>query len=240
MTRTCLRRLGLIAAAIVVSGCVNLRPELQRGPTREDLAATRGAMYTGPVNGSIRDYYDYTDQLAAWHQARADQFHAAQALNSELAFVGAVVGVVGAATGHIQSAKNAAAAAGGATLISDRYQIAVQAINYERAAKAFLCMRDRLAAAEATSAKIATPLATSHPEVDARLGMTMRDKVLEVLDKLAAEQRKVKIAEPDIEKIKAALGMSADQGNINAFVRKMATPAIDELLKNIATCAAQF
>lgn len=233
----------VLATASLISGCFNLRPELVKPPTKEELEKAGSAMYTGPVNGSIAEYKTYTDHLAAWHQKKAQELYGAEALGSETSFLATVTSVVSAATGHLQAAKSAAVIAGGGALISDRYKITVQAGNYDKASKSFLCMRDRLAAADAVQNLSSQTLRTTHPEVEIRLPDTMRAKVGEVLDRLATAQRQISIVTPDIENIKKALSQTPTTAAVSSFRvggASLDTTPIDELLKNIAACAAQF
>jgi len=234
--------LGVVTAWLI-AGCFNLRPELLKQPTQQDLIDAGSAMYTGPSNGSISEYKTYTDQLAAWHRARAREFYASEAIVSEAGFLATVTSVVAAATGHLQAAKSAAVIAGGGALISDRYKITVQAGNYDKASKSFLCMRDRLADAYAVQALAQQPLQTTHPDVARRLSETVRSKVVEVLERLDTAQRQISIVTPDIESIKKALSQTPNTPAVVALMNggsTLDTTPIDELLKNIATCAAQF
>lgn len=230
---------GILAAGITVlcvlaTGCANLRPDIHHQPMKEELVAAGAAQYTGPDNGTLGAYYVYTDQLAAWHQGRADGLFAGNALLSELGFIGVVAGVAAAAAEHTTAARNAAIVAGGSTLIADRYSIKVQGANYEKAADAFICMRDKIGAAitEVSGGDIRAS------SLDVRLPNIVKDNVLAVLRKLRKAQRDIVIAAPDVQKIKEALGLKP-AGTVKA-AGAAATPNIDELEKNLITCAATF
>ncbi len=228
--------IGSFAAAMLLSGCANLRPDIHKEPTRSELQQAGSAMYTGPDNGSLVEYHRYADELAAWHQKKADELFTENALLSELGFVGTVVAVLAGATEHLRVARRAAVVAGGSGLVAERYSVKVQAGNYERAADAFLCIRDQLAAAKTDEDQTThKDVRRSHP--DLHLSAIVRDSVLDVLRKLRKAQRDITIAAPDIQKIKDALGI----GSVGSKdVNPPSTPNIDDLAKNLAACAATF
>lgn len=223
----------LVAATLLLSGCVNLRSDIHRPPTQDELTKAGTAMFTGPDNGSLKQYYDYTSQLSAWHQTRADGLFTNDALLSELGFVSTAVAVVAGATEHLKAARRAAIFAGGSGIVADRYSIKVQANNYERAADAFLCMRDALGAAKVDEDAQQVLITESHPDI--RLGALVKEQVLSILRKLRKAQRDITIATPDAQKIKEALGIASGTSK-----GTLATPNIDDLAKNLTACASSF
>lgn len=230
------------ALLLVISGCTHLRPELQRPPTGAQLKDLPAGRYTGPVMAELPAYIEFTGQLSQWYQGRADQLRETLAIASETTFFGAVVGVLGAAFGSADVAKVAAGLVGGTTLLSSRYQLSIQASNYDRASKAMLCMRDRLADAQVfvvAQSGAGSKLKEVNPTVHALLPQYVRDQVLVVQNKLDKVQRDIVISEPDIEKIKAALGLPKIKGTMEAMNEQTPTP-VDTLLANLSTCSAQF
>ncbi len=230
------------ALLLAVTGCTHLRPELQRHPTEAQLKKLPAGRYTGPIMAELPNYIEFTGQLAQWYQERADQLRETLAVASETTFFGAVFGVLGAAFGNADVAKGAAGVVGGTTLLSSRYQLSIQASNYERASTAMLCMRDRLADAQAFVARTGTDstLKAVDPDVHARLPQHVRDQVLVVQNKLDKVQRDIVIAEPDVDKIKAALGLqNTVKGAMHATDEPQPDP-INTLLANLSACSAAF
>lgn len=230
------------ALLLSISGCTHLRPELQRHPTEAQLKDLPAGRYTGPVMAELPAYIELTGQLSQWYQGRADQLRETLAIASETTFFGAVIGVLGAAFGSADIAKGSAGLVGGTTLLSSRYQANIQASNYDRASKAMLCMRDHLADAQAfvdTLSGTSSKLKEVNPTLHALLPQYVRDQVLVVQNKLDKVQRDIVIAEPDIDKIKAALNLPNIKGTKYATDTQTSNPA-DTLLANLSTCSAQF
>ena len=226
-------RLIALGLAALLAGCVNLRPDIHRPPTEKQLSAAAAAQYTGPVNGTLNQYISYLDQLASWHQAQSDTLLTDGALLSELGFVGAVVGVIAGASEHTNAARRAAMVAGGSTLIADRYSIKVQAGNYERAADAFICMRDKVIAKTKTLSPTVPVRALADDTASAD---AIQDNALVVLRKLRKVQRDIAIATPTAQQIQDALGMTVPKGG----GKSPSGEKMSELQKDMITCAATF
>lgn len=241
MVRRCVLSFSVLAV-VFLSGCMNLRPELYKPPaSKAELDNVASAFYTGPVDGSLEEYRVYADKMAAFHQNKATELRQSNALLGELGFVSAVTAAVAGATEHIQTAKNALVVGAGASVVGDRYQMAVQAAAYEAVTKSFLCMRERLADAVALEKKRADrTLSAEFPDV----GKQVRESSTNLVQKLQVKLRGMELPTPDLSKLKNALTQPADTAKVTAHDLLFSTnedqTPITTLRANIQACEALF
>lgn len=247
--RTTTAALGALTVALL-AGCVNLRPELYELPTQAQLDAAGSAFYSGPVNGTLQQYLDYTNNLSAWHQTRANELRRGNGTLAELGFLAAVTGVIAGATEHIQSARNALGVGAATSVVGDRYQLAVQAAAYEAAANSFFCMRERIADARALEqaeegARGLRAGSVDYTKAFPQVSVQVRESVVNVVRKLQVKLRTMDVPTPDLSKLKAALARDADTGTAafstkSLMANNLNPDAITRLRSNIQACEATF
>lgn len=143
--------------------------------------------------------------------------------------LGGVWGVAGALTGTKAWIYQGAGVAGGSALYTDHFQIKLQSENYYRAKKTMHCMYR--AVAEMPDGRELT---------DAGL-RTVDIAIDDVISKLERVQREVVLAEPDLEKLKAAFSVPAAAAVAPAV--KMAytpTQVDDDILPKVQKCVSEF
>jgi hypothetical protein len=124
------------------------------------------------------------------YQKSAENLMRNEYISSDVGYGGGVIGVIGGLVKSFQTTIAGALAATGSSIASNRYQLTVQAKNYERAANAMHCMYTAL-----------------YPQTD--LGLEVH-YVNENIDKVRRDLRKaqysVQLLSPDINLLKEVLG----------------------------------
>ncbi|NVJ64739.1 MAG: hypothetical protein HWD84_11005 [Flavobacteriaceae bacterium] len=235
----------ILCTIIQISGCSSMYPLPVDEKNIEAELAKRKATYglavaTNPTE-IIKNLKNYSD----WYFLKSNDLRERQ---FELSDASLGFGVAGLIAGIAKSPEGAAAGAllaSASEMPSDRYQLAVQAANYEKASDVMHCMYRYLIPYKGD--------ANVFPEIE-----FINDRIYEVRRKLRKAQASVTLTSPDLTELEASLKAVVEQKPI-ADAAQAAASAVGlvdgalatatatankekkELLKNnLNTCVASF
>ena len=141
-----MKAIAAILAAALLSGCVNLYPIPIKEPA-VDQSGNPVAAQPSRVPVPAKDTQRAIDNLKIYgdlYASTSDELRTKGYWSNEATFAGGALGVVGGLTKSVETAIVGAVLAGGSSIVAERYNIAVQALNYEKAADAMYCMHTML------------------------------------------------------------------------------------------------
>lgn len=151
-TKSIFTTLAVFGGIILMSGCVNRYPIPVQEPSAggEDsngnfIRATpdykRGGLVP-PTN--IKEARDDMKIYGDAYQSYADDLRRGNYITDDLGLLGAVTGVVGGLTNSVNTVVAGAVLGTGAPMISERYNVLIQANNYDHASSAMYCMYSKI------------------------------------------------------------------------------------------------
>lgn len=130
---------------------------------------------------------------------------------SEVSFYGAVVGILGGMANSTATAIAGGTVAAGGQLMSERYRHQVQAVNYELAADAMLCMYIAAKDIGVDFTDSRTSYRMFNQPSDVALRDIGRDGLLRVKDKLYRLQSRFELGRPDPSLLKQSLASPPEE-----------------------------
>lgn len=190
-------RFYVVALSCILGGCTALRPlpviEPAGGtPTnRTQPDYTRGGLIpAGSIDEAVANLRIYRDS----YFSTADKLRSAEFDNSDLNLLGGILALAGGVAKSVETAVTGGVISAGGSIISQRYQLKNQALNYEKAGDTMNCMY-RNAIFLKPLAPAATPDAASF----------INERIDEVRGKLRKAQIAVDLLAPNLSELEGAL-----------------------------------
>lgn len=191
-----LKLVATIISLTVLSGCARFYPLPVEEPSayvkkgNQDVRRTpdyqRGGLLPAVnIEEAIENLKIYGDA----YQVYGDMLRRNEYISSDTLLAGGILGVVGGVAKSAETAIAGAVLGAGASIISERYQLLVQATNYENASDSMYCMYVNL-----------------YPVAGGGVSYQfVNEKIDEVRRKLRKVQSSVQLASPDLGKLETSL-----------------------------------
>lgn len=189
--------LFILLFVVSLSACNNLRPlpivEPDGGsvenPTQPDFR--RGGLI--PANSAVQAVNNlkiYTDS----YYSSADKLRASEFDNADLTLLGGIAAIVGGVAKSVEIAVSGGVLSAGASIASQRYQLKIQAANYEKAGDAMACMY-----------RNGVQFRTIENKYLSDIPVFINEKIDEVRGKLRKAQISVDLLSPKTDELTASL-----------------------------------
>jgi len=241
------KRLSTLFSLFVIAGCQSYYPLPVEPPTKAQYEA-----YTASASAEIPPPTDLaTAKQYAWtfgdvYRQRKNNLHTRIYNHSDASFLGAVVGLIGGIAKAPDWAAGGAAFAAAAELGPSRYQLSVQAANYENAEKAAVCTYEELKKINPTQESELNAFAAADPNNrDKNVGDLTRLTMKQLHAKLEDAQSKVTLLSPDLTKLQKSLEdlvalRAKGAGAPAATAADRGAILYEQLAKNLDKCLALF
>lgn len=232
----------LMLAAALISGCVNPYPlPIVNVSEEEAISKVNGVRVMNPdwLKGvsalgldEAKNLQDFRINVTVYHKLYIAQYEGlvnTMNVGDGATVLGGLWGVAGALTGTKAWIYQGAGVAGVSSIYTDHYQIKVQSENYYNAAKALRCMYKVVGEVPDGVELSATGIRS--------LNIALND----VTSKLLQVQREVVLAQPDLNKLKEALGKEPGVYTAPTALSALADEKRDnEIVSRVQTCATTF
>ena len=222
-----MRTLCVTACTAAIVGCSTALP-LPVAEFGDDAAFDRAAGRFHALK-RFRDFKGAQQALHAYavlYQDEADRKRLLSQKLNETSFYSALGGAIAGIAKSPQGALVGGVGSAGSGILSERYNLTVQATNYELAAEAMRCMdRETLPFTETGISGLTFTLGTRSVSADSELRDIAAQNFLLVHDRLRKLQANFVLATPDLNKLRQAGKMPQDQVSFTAKVATLAAPA---------------
>jgi len=142
---------------------------------------------------------------ADWYRQASDNLRKTDYQSSDITFGGGILAGLGGLAKSQTAAIAGAVTAGGASMLSQRYQGLVQATNYDQAADALYCMYRNLYPLNRELLETSKLDSDEHERIRKTLVPTINTRIDDVRMKLRDAQSKIVLATPDFKQLEDAI-----------------------------------
>ncbi|MDD2720181.1 MAG: hypothetical protein PHH47_02590 [Gallionella sp.] len=197
----------LIAISILMVGCSTYHPLPISIPNKKDYEKYKDTAATAiPVPSGIPDSIKFAWTYGEFYRSEKDAIRKKIYNHSDASLFGAIFAMLGGMAKSPDAVVAGGAFSAGAEIAPDRYQLSVQASNFEKAEKASVCVFDEL---RKISADDEVALATYENLVGSKSDRTIGDltyRTFKIIHaRLDAAQSSVTLVSPNLDKLQAAL-----------------------------------
>jgi hypothetical protein len=194
------------------------------------------------VRAAVLAYYNLYSEEASQKRLRAQT-------TSEISFYSSIVAILGGLAKSREIVEAGGLTAAGAGLYSERYRLTVQAQNYEMAASALMCLYTASTEDIEKKSKVYKLNGTNETAEDA-FRKALLESLLGVRERIRRLQENFQLGQPDVNKLKEALGQKSDtvtpdqdpqkKASLAALPNVNDTAALERYLSALKACDAKF
>jgi hypothetical protein len=203
----------LLAFGVFAAGCSTYQPLPVGKPVLDDYNKYADTSATAiPVPKEISDSMKFAWTYGEFYRAKKDDIHTRIYNHSDASLFGTLFAMLGGAAKSPEAVLGGGIFAAGAEIAPGRYQLSVQATNYEKAEKAAMCVFDEL---RKIGSDDAAALATYEEVIGRSAERTVGDLTYRTFKivhaRLDTAQANVSLISPNLDKLQGALAKNNEE-----------------------------